>query len=81
MRKLSLAVGAMIEGQTPNTVELSNLLPLDTEHQDMREQCPGRLLKSPALRCEVVMASFAQAALQRTGQNDQVILLLHTNGI
>jgi hypothetical protein len=25
VRKLSLAVGAMIEGQTPNTVELSNL--------------------------------------------------------
>jgi len=81
VRKLSLAVGAMIEGQTPNTVELSNLLPLDTEHQDMREQWTRRLLKSPALRCEVVMASFAQAALQRTGQNDQVILLLHTNGI
>jgi hypothetical protein len=38
VRKLSLAVGAMIEGQTPNTAELSNLLPLDTEHHDMREQ-------------------------------------------
>ena len=36
--KLSLAVGAMIEGQTPNTVELANLLPLETERQDMREQ-------------------------------------------
>ena len=38
VRKLSLAMGAMIEGQTPNTVELANLLPLDTERQDMREQ-------------------------------------------
>ncbi|MFA5922388.1 MAG: hypothetical protein WC856_14020 [Methylococcaceae bacterium] len=37
-RKLSLAIGAMIEGQTPNTVELSNLLPLDTERHNMREQ-------------------------------------------
>ena len=35
--KLALAVGAMIEGQTPNTVELANLLALDTERQDMRE--------------------------------------------
>ena len=26
VRKLALAVGAMIEGQTPNTVELANLL-------------------------------------------------------
>ena len=28
--KLSLAVGATVEGQTPNTVELANLLPLET---------------------------------------------------
>jgi hypothetical protein len=31
VKKLSLAVGAMLEGRTPNTVELANLLPLDTE--------------------------------------------------
>ena len=71
VRKLSLAVGAMIEGQTPNTVELSNLLPLATDRQDMREQWLRRLLKSPAL----VMAPFAQAALKQAGQNGQVILL------
>jgi hypothetical protein len=34
-RKLSLAVAAMLEAQTPNTVELSNLLPLGTERQDI----------------------------------------------
>jgi hypothetical protein len=28
---VALAVGAMIESQTPNTVELANLLPLETE--------------------------------------------------
>ncbi len=75
VRKLSLAVGAMIEGQTPNTVELSNLLPLDTERQDMREQWLRRLLKSPALDCEAVMAPFAQEALRHAEQNGQVILL------
>jgi hypothetical protein len=36
-----LAVGAMIEGQTPSTVELANLLPLDTERQDLREPWLG----------------------------------------
>jgi len=36
--KLSLAVGAMLEGRTPNTVELANLLPLETERQDMRRR-------------------------------------------
>ena len=35
--KVALAVGAMIEGQTPNTAELANLLPLDTDRHDMRE--------------------------------------------
>ena len=32
-KKLAFAVGAMIEGQTPNTVELANLLPLETDRQ------------------------------------------------
>jgi hypothetical protein len=75
VRKLSLAIGAMIEGQTPNTVALSKLLPLDTERQDRREQWLRRLLKSPALRRETVMAPFAQAALQQAGKNGQIILL------
>jgi hypothetical protein len=35
IRKLPLAVAAMLEAQTPNTVELSNLLPLNTERQDI----------------------------------------------
>jgi hypothetical protein len=75
VRKLFLAIGAMIEGQTPNTVALSKLLPLDTERQDRREQWLRRLLKSPALRRETVMAPFAQGALQQAGGNGQVILL------
>jgi len=75
VRKLSLAVGAMIEGQTPNTVELSNLLPLNTERQDMREQWLRRLLKSPALRCERVMAPFACEVLRKARQQGRVILL------
>ena len=53
-RKLSLAVGAMIEGQTPKTVELANLLPLETERQDMREQWLRRLLKNPLLLATAV---------------------------
>lgn len=46
VNNLSLAVGAMIEGQTPNTVELANLLPLPSGRQDMREQWLRRLLKN-----------------------------------
>src|SRR3974390_1054099 len=75
VRKLSLTVGAMIEAQTPNTVELTNMLPLDLERQDMREQWLRRLLKSKALCCETVIASFAVESLRYAGHNDQMILL------
>jgi len=44
--KLALAVGAILEAQTPNTVELAHLLPLETERQDLREQWLRRLLKN-----------------------------------
>jgi hypothetical protein len=54
---------------------LSNLLPLPLERQDQREQWLRRLLSSPALSCETVIAPFAQAALRQAGQNQQIILL------
>lgn len=74
-RKLALAVGAMIEGQTPNTVELANLLPLETDRQDMREQWLRRLLKNPLLSCAAVIEPFAQAELRKAARNGQVLLL------
>jgi len=73
--KLALAVGAMIEGQTPNTAELANLLPLETERQDMREQWLRRLLKNPLLRAAAVMEPFAREALEKAARNGQTVLL------
>lgn len=73
--KLALAVGAMIEGQTPNTVELANLLPLETERQDMREQWLRRLLKNPLLQDEVVMEPLARQELEKAARNGQIVLL------
>lgn len=75
VRKLALAVGAMIEGQTPNTVELANLLPLETERQDMREQWLRRLLKNPRLRVTAVMEPFARDQLAKAARNGQTVLL------
>jgi hypothetical protein len=75
LKKLALAVWAVIEGQTSNTVELANLLPLDTERQDMREQWLRRLLKNPLLRSEVVMEPFARLELEKVAWNGQVVLL------
>ncbi|AFL72513.1 transposase [Thiocystis violascens] len=73
--KLALAVGAMIEGQTPNTVELANLLPLDTERQDMREQWLRRLLKNPRLGPGMVIEPFARAELAKAASHGQTVLL------
>jgi len=75
VRKLALAVGAMIEGQTPNTVELANLLPLETERQDMREQWLRRLLKPPRLRVAAVMEPLAREQLAKAARNGQTVLL------
>ena len=65
----------MIEGQTPNTVELANLLPLETERQDMREQWRRRLLKNALLDCARVMEPFARQELTAAGKHGQTILL------
>lgn len=75
IKKLALAVGAMLEGQRSNTVELANLLPLDTERQDMREQWLRRLLKNPLLRSEVMMEPFARQELEKAAGSGQVLLL------
>ncbi|BAP58252.1 transposase [Thioploca ingrica] len=74
-RKLSLAVGAMLEGQTPNPVELSKLLPLQPKRPDMREQWLRRLLKNSLLNGTVGMKPFATRELSKAGPNRQPILL------
>ena len=75
VNKLALAVGAMLEAQTPNTVELVNLLPLETSRQDMREQWLRRLLKNPLLQTEVVMAPLACEELLKAARQGQTVLL------
>lgn len=75
LKKLALAVGAMIEGQTPNTVELANLLPLNTERQDRREQWLRRLLKNPLVVSTAIIEPFARDELAKAARNRQTVLL------
>lgn len=72
--KSALAVGAMIERQTPNTVERANLLPLESERQDRREQWPRLLLKTPLLASTGVVEPFVLAALAQAVRNGQTVL-------
>ena len=73
--KLALAVGAILEVQTPNTVDLANVLPLETERQDMREQWLRRLLKNPLLSSAEVLEPWARQALAAAGQPGETIIL------
>jgi hypothetical protein len=75
VQKLGLAVGAMLEGRTANTVELANLLPLDTERQDMREQWLRRLLKNPLLSSAAVLEPLAREELAWAARYGQTVLL------
>jgi phytoene dehydrogenase-like protein len=75
LKKLALAVGAMMEGQTPNTVELANWLPLHTARQDMREQWLRRLLKNPLVVSTAIIEPFARDELAKAARNRQTVLL------
>jgi hypothetical protein len=75
LKKLPLAVAAMLEARTSNTMELSTLLPLDTERADMREQWLRRLLSNPLLDSGGVLAPFARQALKQAASCGQTILL------
>ena len=75
INKLALAVGAMIEAQTPNTIELANVLPVPTEQQAVREQWLRRLLKNPRLQSPVILEPFARTVLREAACNGQTILL------
>lgn len=75
LKKLSLAIAAMLEARTANTAAISNLLPLSTERSDMREQWLRRLLKNELLDCAAVMQPFACVALQQASADGKTILL------
>ncbi len=63
------------QSQTLNTVDLSNLLLLETERQDRREQWLRQLLKNPLLNCTELMTPFTSWELTKAGRNEQTILL------
>src|SRR5512134_2004430 len=75
INKLALAVGAMIEAQTPNTTELANRLPLPTARQDIREQWLRRLLKNPLLESPAILEPWARAVLGEAARHGQTVLL------
>jgi hypothetical protein len=75
INKLALAVGAMLEAQTPNTSELATVLPVPTERQDLREQWWRRLLTTPLLERPALLEPFARTGLEEAAHNGQTVIL------
>jgi len=75
LRKLPLAVAAMLEARTANTAMIANLLPMEVERQDMREQWLRRLLANPLIVSHEVMAPLARQVLEEAAAHGQTILL------
>ena len=64
-RKLSELVGGMLVCQTPNLMELSNVLDRPTESAEARYNYVERFLKNQLVDTEVVMAAYARDLLAR----------------
>lgn len=75
VNKVTLAVGAMIDVRTPNTAELTNVLPLETERQEMRELWLRRLLKNPLLVSPVLLEPWECQALAEASRHGQTVVL------
>jgi hypothetical protein len=75
LKKLSLAVAAMLEVRTPNTIKLAGRVPLETDRSDRREQGLRRLLKNPLVEGGQMMEPFARTVLAEAATGGQTLLL------
>jgi hypothetical protein len=75
LRKLPLAVAAMREAKTANTRAVANLLPLESERLDRREQWLRRLVSHERLASGRLLAPWACQVLREAGANGQVMVL------
>jgi len=75
-RKLSELVAGVLVCQTPNLMELSNILDRPTESAEARYNYVERFLKNPLVVTEVVMAAYAKDLLARLAQHQHTPVLM-----
>jgi hypothetical protein len=75
-RKLSELVGGILICQTPNLMELSNVLDRPTESAEARYNYVERFLKNPLVNTEVVMAAYAEDLLARLAKHQHTLVLM-----
>jgi Transposase DDE domain len=75
-RKLSELVGGMLICQTPNLMELSNVLDRPTSSSEARYNYVERFLKNPLVDTEVVMAAYAKDLLARLNKHQHTLVFM-----
>src|ERR1700677_4917000 len=75
-RKLSELVAGMLVCQTPNLMELSNVLDRPTESAEARYNYVERFLKNPLVDAQVVMAAYAEDLLARLAKHHHTLVLM-----
>ncbi len=75
-RKLSELVGGVIVCQTPNLMELSNVLDRPTHSAEARYNYVERFLKNPLVQTDVVMSAYAEEVLDRLSKHQHTLVLM-----
>ncbi len=75
-RKLSELVAGMLVCQTPNLMELSNVLDRPTQSAEARYNYVERFLKNPLVDVGVVMSAYAKDLLKRLVSHQQTLVLM-----
>lgn len=75
-RKLSELVAGILICQTPNLMELSNVLDRPTESDEARYNYVERFLKNTLVDTEVVMAAYAKDLLARLARHQHTLVLM-----
>lgn len=75
-RKLSELAAGMLVCQTPNLMELSNVLDRPTDCPDARYNYVERFLKNDLVDCGAVMAAYARELLERLAKHQHTLILM-----
>jgi hypothetical protein len=75
-RKLSELAGGILICQTPNLMELSNVLDRPTESAEARYNYVERFLKNPLVDTQVVMSAYTKDLLARLARHQHTLVLM-----
>ena len=75
-RKLSELVGGILVCQTPNLMELSNILDRPTHSAEARYNYVERFLKNPLVHTHEVMRAFGEELLTRLALQQHTLVLM-----